>query len=80
MTLHVADHWFEHRVIDDGVTAIWEPHVVPFMRCNIWLVRGREKDMLIDSGMGMCSLRDAIAARLEKPVLASPFGAMWNSA
>ncbi len=32
MTLHVADHWFEHRVIDDGVTAIWEPHVVPFMR------------------------------------------------
>ncbi len=32
MTLHVADHWFEHRVIDDGVTAIWEPPVVPFMR------------------------------------------------
>ena len=70
MTLRVAEHWFEHRVIDDGVTAIWEPHVVPFMRCNIWLVRGRERDMLIDSGMGMCSLRDAIADLLEKPVLA----------
>ena len=70
MTLRVAERWFEHRVIDDGVTAIWEPHVVPFMRCNIWLVRGRDRDMLIDSGMGMCSLRDAIAELLEKPVLA----------
>ena len=70
MTLRIADHWFEHRVIDDGVTAIWEPHVVPFMRCNIWLVRGRDRDMLIDSGMGMRSLRDAIAELLEKPVLA----------
>ena len=70
MTLRVAESWFDHRAIDDGVTAIWEPHVVPFMRCNIWLVRGRDRDMLIDSGMGMCSLRDAIADLLEKPVLA----------
>ena len=70
MTLQVAESWFEHRVIDDGVTAIWEPHVVRFMRCNIWLVRGRDRDMLIDSGMGMCSLRGAIEDLLEKPVLA----------
>ena len=70
MTLHVAEHWFEHRAIDDGITAIWEPHVTSFMRCNIWLVRGRDRDMLIDTGMGMSSLKDAIADMLEKPVLA----------
>ncbi len=70
MTLHVADHWFEHRAVDDGVTAIWEPHVIAFMRCNIWHVRGRDRDLLIDTGMGMASLKDAIGRMLEKPVLA----------
>ena len=69
MTLQVADHWFEHRAINDGLTLIWEPYV-PFVRCNIWHVRGRDRDMLIDTGMGMASLKDAIGHMLDKPVLA----------
>jgi glyoxylase-like metal-dependent hydrolase (beta-lactamase superfamily II) len=70
MTLQVADHWFEHRAIDDDLTLIWEPYVAPFMRCNIWHVRGRDCDMLVDTGMGMASLKDAITDMLDKPVLA----------
>jgi len=70
MTLRVAERWFEHRSVGDGVTHVWEPHVIPFVRCNIWHVRGRDRDLLIDSGMGMCSLKRAIAALLEKPVAA----------
>jgi glyoxylase-like metal-dependent hydrolase (beta-lactamase superfamily II) len=68
--LHLADRWFEWRTIDDGVVAIDEPHIRPFYRCNIWLVRGRNRDMLVDSGLGAVSLRDAIADLLERPVLA----------
>ncbi|MFQ5786177.1 MAG: MBL fold metallo-hydrolase [Alphaproteobacteria bacterium] len=71
MALPVAERWFEYRTIDDGVTHIWEPHVIPFMRCNIWHLRGRERDLLVDSGMGMASLKQAIAALLDKPVLAA---------
>ena len=59
MTLRVADRWFERRQIDADVTVLWEPHVVPLDRCNIWHVRGRDRDLLIDSGMGVCSLRRA---------------------
>lgn len=71
MALAVADHWFETRSLDDGVTFVWEPHVREFIRCNIWHVRGRDRDLLIDSGMGMVSLRESISHLLDKPVLAA---------
>lgn len=59
MTLRVAERWFERRQIDADVTLLWEPHVVPLDRCNIWHVRGRDRDLLVDSGLGICSLRQA---------------------
>ena len=69
MALPIADHWFETRRYDDDVTLIWEPHVVEGVRCNIWHVRGRDRDLLIDSGMGLISLRDNLAVVTEKPIL-----------
>ena len=41
----------------DGVTLIHEPWIKPFYRCNIWHVRGRDRDLLFDSGLGHVSLR-----------------------
>jgi hypothetical protein len=41
MGFQIADTWFEFRRIDDDVTLIWEPHVVPLIRCNIRHVRKR---------------------------------------
>jgi len=70
MPLKIAERWFEIRRVDDDITHLWEPHVVPLMRCNIWHVRGRERDLLIDTGMGVASLREAARHLLEKAVLA----------
>ena len=70
MSLKIAQRWFESRRIDDGITLLWEPHVVPLLRCNIWHLRGRDRDLLIDTGMGIASLRHAARHLLEKPVLA----------
>lgn len=33
-----------------GITRIWEPHVIRVMQCNIRHVRGRDRDLLIDTG------------------------------
>ncbi|HJT13802.1 MAG TPA: MBL fold metallo-hydrolase [Dongiaceae bacterium] len=55
----MADRWFAFQRIDDDITLIWEPHVVPLIRCNIWHVRGRDRDLLIDTGLGMASLKEA---------------------
>ena len=70
MTLQIAQRWFEIRRISDDITLLWEPHVIPLMRCNIWHVRGRDRDLLIDTGMGIVSLRPAIAHLVDKPITA----------
>jgi len=68
--LPVDDRWFDRRRIDDDITLLWEPHVVPLMRCNIWHVRGRDRDLVIDTGLGVMSLVDAMDDLLDKPVSA----------
>ena len=70
MSLPIADRWFERRTLDDGVTLLWEPHVVPLMRCNIWHVRGSERDLLVDTGMGVASLVEAAQDLFDRHVTA----------
>ncbi len=53
--LHPGD-WYASASLADGVTHIFEPHVLPFYRCNIWHVRGRNRSILFDSGLGVISL------------------------
>ena len=68
--LPIADRWFETKRISDDITLLWEPHVTPLMRCNIWHVRGRDRDLVIDTGMGIVSLRRAAEHLLDKKVTA----------
>jgi hypothetical protein len=51
--MRIAERWFDRARITDDITLLWEPHGVPFFRCNIWHVRGRERELLIDTGMGI---------------------------
>ncbi|TIX37532.1 MAG: MBL fold metallo-hydrolase, partial [Mesorhizobium sp.] len=52
-----AANWYETIRMGDGVTLIHEPWIKPFFRCNIWHVRGRDRDLLFDTGLGHFSLR-----------------------
>ena len=70
MTLRIAGRWFETRRIDDDLTLITEPHVDPYIRCNIWHVRGGERDLLIDTGLGIASLKALVDAEFARPVTA----------
>ncbi|MEQ1756197.1 MAG: MBL fold metallo-hydrolase [Micropepsaceae bacterium] len=70
MSIQIASSWFERRTIDDGITLLWEPHVTPLLRCNIWHVRGRERDLLVDTGLGVASLQDAARDLFDKPLAA----------
>ena len=57
--LPVAETWFERRALEGGITFLTEPHVHELLRCNIWHVRGRDRDLLIDTGLGLVSLQRA---------------------
>lgn len=70
MSLPIADRWFERRTIDDSITLLWESHVIELMRCNIWHVRGRDRDLVVDTGMGVLSLTEHMADLLGRPVTA----------
>jgi glyoxylase-like metal-dependent hydrolase (beta-lactamase superfamily II) len=59
--LPVAARWYEVTELADGIVRLSEPHVVPMMRSNIFLVRGRDRDLLIDGGNGLSSLAAVIA-------------------
>jgi glyoxylase-like metal-dependent hydrolase (beta-lactamase superfamily II) len=48
--------WYRSAPLADGVTHIFEPYIKPFYRCNIWHVRGRDRSILFDSGLGAVSL------------------------
>lgn len=68
--LKVAEQWFDRTTVAPGLTLLTEPHVHEFFRCNIWHVRGRDGDLLVDSGMGVASLRSAAADLFEADVYA----------
>ena len=44
--------------------------VKEFYRCNIWHLRGRDRDLLVDSGWGVVSLREHIPLVTERPLVA----------
>lgn len=64
------EDWYSVRRLDDDVTYICEPHIQEFYRCNIWHVRGRDRDMLVDSGMGVVSLREWVPLVTERELIA----------
>ena len=45
---------------------VTEPHVHPFLRCNIWILTGTDKDLVVDAGLGVHSLRSGAPALFER--------------
>lgn len=64
------EDWYRVRTVGDDVTLIDEPFIEEFYRCNVWHVRGRDRDMLVDSGMGVVSLREWVPLVTERALTA----------
>ncbi|WP_186526136.1 MBL fold metallo-hydrolase [Leekyejoonella antrihumi] len=58
--LPVAEQWYDSRVVGEGLTVIWEPHVLPLLRANIWHLHTPGFNLVIDSGLGVASLRGCL--------------------
>lgn len=66
-TLPVADPWYGSEKLNGRITLIAEPHVHPIFSANMHLVEGRDRDLLIDSGMGIAPLRPFVDALRKDP-------------
>ena len=61
--------WFSKTSIDAATTMLTEPFVHEFVRANIWHVRGRDADLLVDTGMGIMPLAPHIDTPTGKPLI-----------
>lgn len=64
------DEWYRLSDAGDGVTRITEPYVDPYYSANLYFVRGRDRDLLVDAGMGILPLTPVLPLTQGKPVLA----------
>lgn len=67
MAEQVARDWYRSTPFADGVTLIEEIHVARWLRCNIWHIRGRDADLVVDTGMGLRPLTAEIAKLSARP-------------
>ena len=65
-----AGEWFVRQRVDDAITLVYEPHVHALLRCNVWHVRARTRDLVIDTAMGLQPLRQVVDRQLDGGVLA----------
>ncbi|MBY8978081.1 MBL fold metallo-hydrolase [Rhodobacteraceae bacterium NNCM2] len=72
--LPVANRWFERKAMGPDLDRYVEPYVHSWFRANIWYLRGRDLDLVIDPGMGIKSLRKAMERKggdlEDRPILA----------
>ena len=71
VALPVADRWFAVGTVDERVSRLWEPHVDELLVSNVWHVRGRDADLVVDTANGIGVLAPEIAVLAEgRPVIA----------
>lgn len=56
--------------ITERISLIQETGVANVLRCNIWHVRGRDFDLVIDTGMGLSPLKEWVARESDRPLKA----------
>ncbi|MEV6981901.1 MBL fold metallo-hydrolase [Sphaerisporangium sp. NPDC051017] len=55
--LPITTRWFVTEPADDQVIRITEPHLHALVAANLWWIRGAARDVVIDTGLGVASLR-----------------------
>lgn len=68
-TPDVEGSWYHVTRISDSVRYITEPRVDPLLRANIWHVRGRTRDLIVDTGLGVVPLRSSLPQLFERDPL-----------
>ncbi len=62
--------WFRVTDLGDGLTLIEEPYVDDLLAANLWHQRGSDRDLVVDAGLGIVCLREALPWLFENdPVL-----------
>ena len=64
-----TEDWYETVPFGDGVSLLCEPWMPPAVRCNMWIVEGRDRTLLLDAGLGAVPMRRHVARLNGPPVV-----------
>lgn len=67
--LPVVADWFAQEHVTDDLVCVYEPHAHPFVRGNIWWLRGDDRDLVVDAGLGVAQLRACVPAMFDRDPL-----------
>jgi glyoxylase-like metal-dependent hydrolase (beta-lactamase superfamily II) len=70
MSKSVAEVWYGVAPCEGNVLRVREAHIDPYLSGDIWLVRGRDGDLIVDTGTGLVSPAPVVEAITGRPVLA----------
>ena len=68
MVKQVQQPWYQTERVRDDLYCITEPFYTWENRANLWLIKGRDADLLVDTGLGVSSLKLYLAELLDKPL------------
>jgi glyoxylase-like metal-dependent hydrolase (beta-lactamase superfamily II) len=61
--------WFTIEPVGEGIFLINEPRYRADYRCNIYLIKGRTRDLVIDTGLGLGNLSAFLKDKATNPLL-----------
>jgi len=76
----VADIWFGVARQDHSILRFREIHIDPYAVGDIWLVQGRDRDLVVDTGSGIRPPAPVIEAVCRKPAIAVALLAYYDHA
>ena len=59
--LPVAADWFSLTWVTGRTAVLTEPHIDELLRAGLWYLRGRDRDLLVDTGNGVGALAPVLA-------------------
>ncbi|WP_434051894.1 MAG: MBL fold metallo-hydrolase [Roseibium sp.] len=63
----IAPDWFSISRVDESTDMLMEPHVHVLEQANMFFVRGSDRDMIIDTGMGIVPIAPYVDPLSAKP-------------
>ncbi|WP_054313322.1 MBL fold metallo-hydrolase [Mesorhizobium sp. 1M-11] len=63
-----SEQWYHSERVDENIWKIRETFISEGHGCNMWLVRGRDRNLLFDTGFGYVSLRSFLGEEVSRNV------------
>lgn len=76
----IAETWFSVEAYDDAILRFREHHIDSFAVGDIWLVRGEDMDLAIDTGSGIVPPAPLVEAVAGRPVTAVALNCYYDHA